>query len=118
MIYIAEAHALSEWPVRSGRFNRGRGAVLVEQQPATAAERCALARRFLADFDVDTKKDSLEVLVDDPEQGDPFEKEYAPWPLRLYLIRAGKVEWIAQPENCSYDKAVEELLALLNLKSG
>lgn len=115
MIYIAEAHCMSEWPVRSGRCNRGRGPVIVEHQPATANERCDLANQFARDFDVALDADSLQILVDDPEQEDPFEKAYAPWPLRLYLIREGRVQWIAQPEGGSFDKAVTELMGLLRI---
>jgi hypothetical protein len=32
-VYIAEAHAMDEWPVKSARFNQGRGPVVVEKQP-------------------------------------------------------------------------------------
>jgi len=114
MIYIAEAHSMSEWPVRSGRFNRGRGPVIVETQPTSAEERCLLARKFASDFDIPLQSDSLQILVDNPEQDDPFEKAYAPWPLRLYMIRDGVVEFVAQPEDCSFDKAVSELMQMLN----
>jgi hypothetical protein len=118
-VYIAEAHAMSEWPVRSARFNRGRGPVLVEKQPTKASERCELARRFASDFDIPIDSSShLELLVDNPELGDPFEEAYAPWPLRLYVIRGGVVEWIAQPKNCSFDLAVVELMKLLKLVDG
>jgi hypothetical protein len=120
-VYIAEAHAMSEWPVRSARFNRGRGPVVVEKQPTKASERCELACRFASDFDIpiDSSTTSpLELLVDNPELGDPFEEAYAPWPLRLYVIRGGVVEWIAQPKNCSFDLAVIELMKLLKLVDG
>jgi hypothetical protein len=118
MIYIAEAHAMSEWPVTSGRYNRGAGPVLIPEQPKTAAERCQLAREFAKHFEMTLEEEDskVELLVDDPEQGDLFEKQYAPWPLRLYLIDGnGKLEWIAQPKDCSYDMSVQELLALLGL---
>jgi hypothetical protein len=106
---------MSEWPVRSGRFNRDRGPVVVEKQPTKAEERCELARKFARDFDVPLESDYLNILVDDPELGDPFEKSYAPWPLRMYLIRDGVIEWIAQPKDCSFDWAVLELLKILKL---
>ncbi len=60
---------------------------------------------------------SFEYLVDDPEGGDVFEQMYAPWPLRLYLISGSTIEWIAEPKACSYDEAVSELLATLNLRT-
>jgi hypothetical protein len=110
---------MSEWPVRSARFNRGRGPVLVEKQPTKSSERCELARRFASDFDISIDSSGpLELLVDNPELGDPFEEAYAPWPLRLYVIRDGVVEWIAQPKNGSFTLAVVELMKLLKLVDG
>ena len=118
-VYVAEAHAQDEWPIRSGRFNHGLGAVIVEKQPKKAAERCELARKFVEDFMPKVKSggmnSDISMVVDDPELGDPFEKYYAPWPLRLYLIRYGIVEWIAQPKDCSHDEAVMELCRMLGI---
>lgn len=114
-VYIAEAHAMDEWPVLSGRFNRGHGPVIVDEQPTKASDRCALARRFTHEFDMKLDGADYEVVVDDPEKGEPFEKAYAPWPLRLYLVRGDVIEWIAEPRACSYDDAVAELLQMLNL---
>ena len=118
-VYVAEAHAQDEWPIRSGRFNHGLGAVIVEKQPKKAAERCELARKFVEDFMPKVKSggmnSDISMVVDDPELGDPFEKYYAPWPLRLYLIRDGIVEWIAQPKDCSHDEAVMELCRMLGI---
>ena len=115
-MYIAEAHAMNEWPLKSGRFNQGRGPVVVKEQPTRGTERCRLARTFASDFGMDTQGSNYEVLVDDPEKGDPFERLYAPWPLRIYVIKGSIIEWIAQPESCSFDKAVFEMRCLLNLK--
>ena len=120
LVYIAEAHAVSEWPVRSARFNRGRGPVLIQDQAATGADRCKLARGFASSFnmEIDTQKGNIgDILVDNPDEGDMFERLYAPWPLRFYLIDTqGKLEWIAQPHTCSYDKALQELFGLLGLE--
>ena len=116
-VYIAEAHAMDEWPIRSARFNHGRGPVLIERQPRKAKERCDLARRFAREF-LFPSHDScphIQLLVDNPESGDLFEKEYAPWPLRLYLIEDGLMKWIAEPKDCSYDLAVYELMNILQL---
>jgi len=114
-VYIAEAHAMDEWPVLSGRFNQGRGPVVVKQQPTRGTERCRLARSFASDFGMDPQASNYEILVDDPEEGEPFEKMYAPWPLRIYIMKGAKIEWIAEPESCSFDKAVLEMRALLDL---
>lgn len=114
-VYIAEAHAMDEWPLRSGRFNQGRGAVIVEEQPTSATGRCALAEKFTADF-LQGETGGVELLVDNPETGDLFEKAYAPWPLRLFLVKGGTMEWIAQPKDCSYDESVGQLMRLLQLE--
>ena len=108
---------MEEWPVRSARFNRGRGPVLVDKQPTKAEERCELARKFAKDFDFPMTCPNLELLVDDPELGDPFEKVYAPWPLRLYVVKDNVLQWIAEPHNCSFDMAVVDLMKQLKLHS-
>ena len=49
LVYIAEAHAEDEWPVRSSRYNGGRGPVCLRQS-ATSAQRAAHAAAFAAAF--------------------------------------------------------------------
>ena len=106
---------MDEWPVTSGRFSK-QGPVRIEQQPKMATERCELARQFANEFGVPLQDGAMELLVDNPELGDPFESAYAPWPIRLYLIQPDNtIEWIAQPKDCSYDEAVVELLGKLDL---
>lgn len=107
---------MNEWPLKSGRFNNGRGPVVVDRQPTSGEERVTLARRFAHDFGLQLDAQApYRVLVDNPELGDPFEREYAPWPLRLFLLSGSSVEWIAQPRGCSYDDAVSDLLKILEL---
>mmetsp|Transcript_65432 Transcript_65432/g.206773 ORF Transcript_65432/g.206773 Transcript_65432/m.206773 type:complete len:159 (-) Transcript_65432:154-630(-) len=31
-----------------------------------------------------------------------FDAAYAPWPLRFYILRGGRVEMVAEPRGCSY----------------
>lgn len=112
-VYIAEAHAQDEWPVLSGRCNGDRGPVVVKQ-PRTFQERCKLAQGFAEAFMLPLG--SIALLVDDPGAGEPFEKAYAPWPLRLWLFRDGVVEWIAQPRGGAFDQAACELLGILKLE--
>jgi len=81
------------------------------------AQSLSLARKFVSDFAMSLSESGYEFLVDDPETCDQFEKAYAPWPLRLYLICDSTIEWIAEPRACSYDDAVSELLKLLKLSS-
>jgi hypothetical protein len=102
MVYIEEAHAEDEWPISSGRYAKAPVRIM---QPRTASERVGVAREFLHEYTVgqDTRMDCV---VDDPEQGNPFEKAFAPWPLRLFVVEDGRLTWIAQPKNCEYDVAL------------
>lgn len=102
LVYIAEAHAQDEWPIRSGRFNGERGPVLVNQ-PKTILERCKLARQFQHDFKVD-----MPVLIDDPLD-EAFEKAYAPWPMRIFLVKEGRLLWISSPNGCGFESIFEDL---------
>tara|TARA_B100000795_G_scaffold5589_1_gene4087 strand:+ start:640 stop:993 length:354 start_codon:yes stop_codon:yes gene_type:complete len=112
MMYVEEAHASDEWPISSGRFNKGRGAVQINQ-PKTSTERIEVAQQFLNNYDISVEKETcrLQVACDIPELDNPFEKYYAPWPLRLYVVQNGTMRFIAQPKNCTYD--VTELRAFL-----
>ena len=95
MVYIEEAHAVDEWPIRSGRYH-GNVPVNIEQ-PRTLAQRIAVAKAFLAHYNV-----AMQTLVDSPEAGNPFEKAFAPWPIRFYVIRGGAMTFIAEPTYCEY----------------
>jgi Iodothyronine deiodinase len=103
-IYIPEAHAQDEWPISSGRFNGGRGPVIVHA-PQTDAQRLELARRMQADF----APFPMPVLCDLVSEGNPFERVYAPWPFRFFGIQWRSeqpvLSYIAHPRNCSYDLA-------------
>ena len=103
MMYVEEAHAQDEWPISSGRYNQGRGPVHVKQ-PTTSMERVRVAQQFLKDYNIPVGN-RLQVACDSPEKGNPFEQSYAPWPLRLYVIESGKMCYIAQPRDCTYDVA-------------
>ena len=37
----------------------------------------------------------MKTLVDSPEAGNPFEKAFAPWPIRFFIIMDGIVQYIA-----------------------
>ena len=111
-IYIAEAHAMDEWPVRSGRFTTD-GEPIVVNQPKCVTERCALAQKFVQDYQFD-----LETFVDIPENGDPFEKAYAPWPLRFFVIGSDhRLQFVSEPVEGSSDEAFSLLLQLLETQS-
>lgn len=96
-VYIAEAHAVDEWPISSSRANAQRGPVHIKQATSNA-ERCQAARTFVQDFDF-----QVPMLVDTIEN--EFDRSYAPWPLRFYVFRRGKVEYIAEPKDGRFDPA-------------
>lgn len=95
-VYILEAHAIDEWPINSGRCNHGRGPVCVKQ-PTTNQERLDLATRLRNDFDCK----EIPMFVDSVDN--EFEKKYAPWPLRFYGIKDGKISYVAHPHECSFN---------------
>jgi hypothetical protein len=43
----------------------------------------------------------MPMLVDLVE-GEEFEKHYAPWPLRFFIVQQGKLRHIASPENSGH----------------
>ena len=107
-IYIAEAHAMDEWPVRSGRFTKD-GEPIVVNQPTSLPDRCALAQKFITDYHFD-----LETFVDIPESNDPFERAFAPWPLRFFLVDAeDRLQFVSEPVEGSSVEAFSILLKLL-----
>ena len=55
-------------------------------QPKNLQERIEIARRFGVDFNLS----EVPLLVDDPAT-ESFEKSFAPWPLRFYILGNGKV---------------------------
>lgn len=111
-LYIEEAHAIDEWPIRSSRYMPNNEIVSVEQ-PKVLSERVQLARNFVQTFGLGRE---MKVLVDDPEQGNLFESAYAPWPIRIYVIENGKVQFISAPTDCSHD--VSELRDWLEQRHG
>jgi hypothetical protein len=42
-------------------------------------------------------------MVVDTLPDNPFDAEFAPWPLRFYILHRDRVAFIAQPRNCTYD---------------
>ena len=96
-LYVEEAHATDEWPISSSRFMPNDEIVSIKQ-PVTSSERVTVARDFAKTFDVS----SMTVLIDDPKDN-AFEKAYAPWPIRMYVIENGKLQYISAPTDCSHD---------------
>jgi hypothetical protein len=88
-VYVAEAHAQDEWTLR--------GTVMVNQ-PRNSAERFDVARRFAAALDW-----RLPLLADPPED-EAFERLFAPWPIRFYVVgHDGRMAFIAAPIDSTFD---------------
>jgi len=94
MVYILEAHAQDEWPIRSSRSNPSNTPVLIDQQK-TLEERMKSAKEFREIFGF-----QMNILIDDMDNS--FEKNYASWPIRFFVVSYGKLKYIAQPENQGY----------------
>lgn len=103
-VYIAEAHAADVWPISSARYSHDGKPVQVTT-PGSDLARCKLASDFARDYKVSSR---WSIFVDTVEAGNPFEKAYAPWPLRFYILVRDtngvvRVAFKAQPKNASYD---------------
>jgi len=102
-VYISEAHAEDEWPIRSGRYNQGQGPVCLKQ-PKGTEERAELAREFGRRFGVGEVGEGPRLLVD-PLPSDAFEGAYAAWPIRYYVVRGVAIEYVSFPEDSSHSPA-------------
>lgn len=107
-VYVQEAHAQNEWPISSSRANGGRGVVAIDQ-PQSLKERCAVATRFCDDFHF-----KLPMMVD--SMHNDFDRAYAPWPIRMYVLHRGKVTFIAHPELGRFDATLLRVALLEQCK--
>lgn len=103
LIYIAEAHAVDEWPA-GDHLRLGRKIL----QPKALEERLVLAKTFVHEYGLG----ACRLLVDDPglDSASGFSAVYAAWPTRFYIVKGGEILWIAQPnKEHLYDDALAEL---------
>lgn len=84
IIYISEAHAKDEWPLRLEDVNN---------QHKTIEDRIKIAK---------TVKCDINIYCDSFEK-DNFENTYSSWPERGYIIKNGRIEMISQMEVDYYD---------------
>eukprot|EP01113_Clastostelium_recurvatum_P017686 TRINITY_DN2086_c0_g1_i4.p1 TRINITY_DN2086_c0_g1~~TRINITY_DN2086_c0_g1_i4.p1 ORF type:complete len:139 (-),score=31.47 TRINITY_DN2086_c0_g1_i4:152-568(-) len=101
-VYILEAHASDEWPISSSRACP-RGEPIHIKQTRSIPDRVEAAQMFATDFQI-----GMPVVLDHPSTNE-FEKVYAPWPVRIYIIDPhGVLRYKAQPK--------EDMLELEDLK--
>jgi len=81
-VYISEAHAQDTWPL---------GLKIKYNQTHTVEERATVARDFIAH-----NKYEFPIMLDVPP-GNEFDKLFAAWPLRFYVIEGGRVTFICEP---------------------
>jgi hypothetical protein len=90
-VYILEAHAQDEWPICSARWSPTEMPIKYNQT-RTVEERLIVAKDFIRDFDF-----QIPIVIDKPEEN-LFEKFYAPWPVRIYVIdKEHRLTYKAQP---------------------
>lgn len=87
LVYIAESHAVDEWPV---------GEKIVKKQHTNTEERIAACEECLEDFQL-----RWPTVVDSEDNN--FHETYACWPIRFYLINNGVFEYVARPQKTGYD---------------
>ncbi|CAF1113626.1 unnamed protein product [Adineta ricciae] len=88
-VYIEEAHASDEWPI---------GSRVCYTQPKCDADRIGIALDFIKATDY-----RIPLLIDPVSLGNPFSKEYNPWPIRFYVVDGKKrLSYIAAPIAGSY----------------
>lgn len=113
-VYIAEAHASDEWPIQSSRYNDDRGVVDIKQH-RTTEDRQTAALTFREDFFLEWCPFYLDIVPpleksnesrdaeENPFRSDgEFERVFAPWPTRFYVLHQGKVVFISYPKNSTY----------------
>ncbi|GMI51026.1 hypothetical protein TeGR_g12658 [Tetraparma gracilis] len=101
LLYGEEAHAVDEWPISSGRYNPGGEPVSVKQ-PRDLGERIAVCGEMLEKLGLEGGG-GFQVALDDPAGGNAFGEAYSPWPIRMYVVEGGVLQFISEPRGCSHD---------------
>lgn len=106
VVYIAEAHAIDEWPISSGRYNQGE--IVSVRQTLTIEAREKVAREFYDRFGYleslqKNESVSWRLMVARPEielSVPSFESLYKPWPFRAFGFVEDKIDFVAEPHAC------------------
>lgn len=93
-VYIAEAHAVNEWPVRSPRCTHNNAPVIVEQS-YNIEDRIKLALDFANQYNFLPK-----MYVSIPDLLINFELIYKPWPFRILGFDGSDITLATEPKDC------------------
>jgi len=105
-VYILEAHAQDEWPISSARWSPTQRPILYNQTH-TIEDRLAVAKDFIRDFNF-----PIPVVLDRPDEN-LFEKAYASWPVRIYVLDGNyRLTYKAQPSETMLE--MKEFIELLD----
>jgi len=88
VVYIAEAHAINEWPL---------GDFCVVNQPKTIEERITIAKQFVQDYEF-----RLPLVVD--TMSNEFDLSYSVWPDRFFIVKENKFSLIGKPSDRGYNR--------------
>lgn len=95
LVYIAEVHAADEWPINSTRCAGPGNSVRAHR---SLSERMEAAVRMAAALQL---QQGVPLLCD--AMDDAFLRTYAAWPIRLYGVRDGGLELIAEPRGATFE---------------
>ena len=109
-VYIAEAHALDEWPLRSSRYmNPSNGCAIIKKQHTNIKERSNACQKFINAYKEQfIKTDSKTcTFVLDTMNGN-FSKFLKPWPARFYIMKMNHkkkliLKYVSLVEQCALD---------------
>jgi len=87
-VYILEAHAVDEWPIRTK-------SELCIKQHKTSNQRCLMAKSLKNNYQL-----TMPVYVDTMDN--QFERTYAAWPLRAFIIQDSRIQFILEPKFPGY----------------
>ena len=88
LVYIAESHAVDEWPV---------GETIIKKQHRTVEDRIEACKECLEDFGLE-----IPCVVDTIEND--FHTAYSCWPIRFYCIKNGILDLVARYNiKCLFD---------------
>jgi hypothetical protein len=95
-VYISEAHATDEWPIRSSRFLAPGSEPVCVKQAVSSQDRFAAARQLVSATGLE-----LDMFCADIEG--EFERLYNPWPIRFFVLRFGILEHVGVPKEAGPD---------------